>query len=374
MLSRVADNLYWMSRYMERAQHTSRLLDAALGFMLDQSPQLIERRWNRTLRSLHVKEPRAGEDAPLLESADLDAYALAHRLAFDANNEVSIFSCVRAARENARQVREEISGEMWECLNRLYLNVRAARPPLEPSTSPPSTPPPSTPGMTQSLGGMTQSLSTRGMMQSMNAGSFWKQPHDFFSNVQRSAFEFEGATDATMRHGEGWLFIQVGRGLEQAAKTASLLNAYFSEGENTATQSDEGNLKWTALLKSCAAFEPYCRAYSPRLAPEKIARFLLLDADFPRSVRASIVRVENALREISEITGKDAPASFTSGSTDGANVRLSRLAGRLKSQLDYVSLDEVLASGLPPFLSSVQEECLRIHTAIYHVYIGYIAE
>jgi uncharacterized alpha-E superfamily protein len=370
MLSRVADNLYWMSRYMERAQHTARLLDAALGFMLDQSPQLIERRWKRTLRSLHVREPRAPHPDEVFDGANIDAYALAHRLAFDANNDVSIFSCVRAARENARQVREEISGEMWECLNRLYLRVREARPALESGSATADTS-----GLSQSMGSMTQTISTQGMIQSMGSRNqaFWRQPHEFFSSVQRSAFEFEGATDATMRHGQGWLFIQVGRGLEQAAKTASLLNAYFSETppEADGVVRDEGNLKWTALLKSCAAFEPYCRTHSPRLSPEKIGQFLLLDAEFPRSVHASIVRVESALREISDITGKDTTApNFTSS----VNQNLPRRAGRLRAELDYASLEEVMEAGLPPFLNSIQEECVRIHYAIYHSYIGYMAE
>lgn len=357
---------------MERAQHTARLLDAALGSMLDQSPELIERRWNRTLRSLHVYDPRAKNKAEVLEIANADAYAMAHRLTFDAGNEVSIFSCVRAARENARQVREEISGEMWECLNRLYLRVRDARPPLETSSSDKSTP-----AKTQSMGTMTQSLSpfsnAGGMAQSMGrTQTFWRQPHEFFASVQRSAFEFEGSTDATMRHGEGWLFIQVGRGLEQAAKTASLLNAYFSEkpADEESNVTDEGNLKWTALLKSCAAFEPYCRAHSPRLSSEKIAQFLLLEAEFPRSVHASILRVESALREITEVTGKDSPTC----SAPDASRNLARIAGRLQSRLEYAALDEVMESGLPPFLHSIQEECVRIHYEIYHAYIGYMAE
>jgi uncharacterized alpha-E superfamily protein len=359
MLSRVADNLYWMSRYLERSQHTARLLDEALDFMLDQSPQLIERRWNRTRHSLHVYMPRsfAEEQAAshnIPEEGGFDARALAHRLAFDANNEISIFSCVRQGRENARQVREEISGEMWECLNRLYLRVRAARPVLEAPAAKIS----HTDGASQRMGA--------------RAPVFWEQPHEFFADVQRSAFEFEGATDATMRHGEGWLFIQVGRGLEQAAKTASLLNAYFSEGamETLDASIPEGSLKWTALLKSCAAFEPYCRHHSPRLSPEKIAHFLLLDDDFPRSVRAAALRIENALREIAEITGRDSP--LVGG--DDAKRRISRLAGRLKAKLDYASLEEVMVDGLPAFLQEIQDECVRIHYAIYHVYIGYMAE
>ena len=353
---------------MERAQHTARLIDAALGFMLDQSPQLIERRWQRTLRSLHVHEPRGASQRELLDDGNVDAYALAHRLAFDASNELSIFSCVRAARENARQVREEISGEMWECLNRLYLDVREARPALEGST----------PGMTQVLGGRAQTMNSRNALQTLDGKTqiFWRQPHEFFSRVQRSAFEFEGATDATMRHEEGWLFIQIGRGLEQAAKTTALLNTYFSEPRSDAEETaiHEGNLKWTALLKSCAAFEPYCRAYSPSISPNDIAQFLLLDATFPRSVRASALRIETALHSIARATRRDVPPSATNHFGDTAQWKLTRLAGRLKAQLDYAVFSGVMEDGLSPFLNTIQEECVRIHYAIYHVYIGYMAE
>ena len=333
MLSRVADNLYWMSRYLERAQHTSRLLDSALTLMLDQSPRLIEPRWQRTMKSLHLPSPEG----------EFDSYSLAHQLAFDADNEVSIFSCVREARENARQVREEISGEMWECLNRLYLRVRDTRTSLE-------------------------------GIASYEDHTFWRQPHEFFSDVQSKTFQFEGATDATMRHGEGWLFIQVGRGIEQASKTASLLEAYFNEEDmKTVLSTEEGNMKWVALLKSCGAFEPYCRAFSPRLSPERIATFLMLDGEFPRSVRSAVERVETALTGIAEITGKDAPSVFT-GTPDGSITRLSRLAGRLKATLDYASTEEIMKSGLPVFLKDVREQCVRIHYALYHVYIGYMAE
>lgn len=363
MLSRVADNLYWMSRYLERAQHTARLLDTALGFMLDQSPLLVEQRWARILRSLHI----SNKSSEVLHA--FNPYALTHELAFDATNEVSIFSCVRWARENARQVREEISEEMWECLNRLYLRVRAARPPLDTrsSTSP----------MAQTVVGISQSMSSAGMLQSMDATAqsthaFWRQPQAFFSDVQRSAFEFEGATDATMRHGEGWLFIQVGRGLEQAAKTVSLLKTYFDEdAQDKKGAISEGNLKWTALLKSCAAFEPYCRVHSPRLVEERIAEFLLLDAEFPRSVRAAVGRVENSLHAITEITGNDAPVST---SDENAPLKLLRLAGRLKAMLDCATVAELMNGDMAEFLRETQEDCVRIHNAIYHAYIGYMAE
>jgi uncharacterized alpha-E superfamily protein len=338
MLSRVADNLYWMSRYIERAQHTARLLDATLGLMLDQSPELARERWQRTLHSLGQHKT--------LDAADWDMHSVAHRLTFDASESTSIFSCVRSARENARQVREEISGEMWECLNRLYLRVRSARPPL----------------------------SADGTERSESTFTFWRQPHEFFAGVQRSAFEFDGATNATMRHSEGWLFIQAGRGLEQAAKTASLLDANFCRDEaNMQTAGNEGSLKWSDLLRSCAALEPYCRAHSPRLVPERIEYFLMLDNEFPRSVRASVRCVDESLADIARCTGKvsSAAPSFDDGAS---HRRLQRLSGQLRAQLDHSSLEDIIDNGLPEFLKNTQEQFVRIHYGIYAAYIGYMAE
>src|SRR5829696_1964142 len=116
MLSRVADSLYWMSRYLERAEHTARLVDVALNLMLDQSATASERRWRRLLVGLHAPQSVAGASDP---------YAITQAMTFDTENETSIASCVETARENLRQVREQISSEMWEQLNGLYLHVRS---------------------------------------------------------------------------------------------------------------------------------------------------------------------------------------------------------------------------------------------------------
>jgi uncharacterized alpha-E superfamily protein len=337
MLSRVADNLYWMSRYIERAQHTARLLDATLGLMLDQSPKLARERWDRTLRSLDQNKIAA--------TNDLDVHAIAYQLTFDAARAGSIFSCVRSTRENARQVREEISGEMWECLNRLYLRVRSARPPM----------------------------AADNLLPNESTFVFWRQPHEFFAGVQRSAFEFEGAADSTMRHSEGWLFIEVGRSLEQAAKTVSLLDSYFSLEDFPNPAENEGSMKWSDLLRSCAALEPYCRVHSPRLVPERIAYFLLLDDEFPRSVRACVRNLDWALDKIARFAGKDVTAP-TSYDENSAHRRLRRLSGQMRAQLDHTSLEEIMSRGLPEFLQGLQEQFSRIHYATYAAYIGYMAE
>jgi uncharacterized alpha-E superfamily protein len=162
LLSRVADHLYWMSRYLERAEHTARLIDVSLNMMLEQAPQAAERRFLRLLRSLHVQQDA---DAPT------DAYHLTQRLTFDAGTPNAIVSCIASARENAQHVRELISSEMWEQINLLYLHISRTR-----------------------------------MDTIWNAHS-----HDFFRAVKEGSHLFQGITDSTMTQGEGWQFIQIGR-------------------------------------------------------------------------------------------------------------------------------------------------------------------
>src|SRR6185436_2078178 len=156
MLSRVADNLYWMSRYLERSEHTARLVDVHLNLSLDQSRRMpADQRWDRLLDSLHVKRP---------ENGIRDEYTATHLLAFDIENSNSIVSCIANARENARQVREKISSEMWMQLNRLYLDLRRT-----------------------------------------HIDHIWdEQPHEFFRAVKDGAHLFQGITDSTMVHDEGW--------------------------------------------------------------------------------------------------------------------------------------------------------------------------
>ena len=236
MLSRVADSLYWMSRYLERAEHTARLIDVGLNLMLDQTPAAAERRWGRLLVSLH---------APAQLARSSDAYQIAQAMTFDAANETSIVSCIASARENLRQVREQISSEMWEQLNRLNLQVRETR-----------------------------------------LDDIWNvSTHEFFRSVKEGAHLFQGITDATMNHGEGWQFMQVGRHMERAGATATLLDVYAGEflaPDGADAGGPKSYLDWVGLLKACTAFEAYCKVYTADLRPERIAEFLLLNADWPR--------------------------------------------------------------------------------------------
>jgi uncharacterized alpha-E superfamily protein len=312
MLSRVADNLYWMSRYLERAEHICRLLDVQLYLMLDQSLGSAEQRWKRLLASLFIP------GQPVLLG---DINTAARTLTFELSNSASIAASIAAARENARHVREQISSEMWEQINRLYLYVKRA-----------------------------------------SREEVWNaQPHEFFRSVKEGAHLFQGITDSTMNHGEGWQFIQAGRSIERAGLIAALIDVHFSRYIDARDEfpARDDYLEWVGLLKCLTAFEAYCKVYTADLRSDRIASFLLLNPEFPHSLRFSIDRVIGALKAIA--------ASTLTRSAE----RLERLAGRLQSQLSFSQIDEIMAAGLHAYLEGVQRQCAQIHKEIYQIYIAY---
>ncbi len=312
MLSRVADHLYWMSRYIERAEHTARLLDVSLQ-QLELAAASTTQRTQALCDSLKVV---------LDDEIVQHPYQLAITLTFDANLPESVMSAISVARENARQVREQMSSEMWEQINRLYLSVR-------------------------------------------NAGadeSWYSEPHQLYKAVKEGVHLFQGITDATMSYNEGWQFIQVGRYLERASSTVALLDVHYHTMSYTAPrEASLIYLDWVALLKSVTAFEAYCHVYSPDVQSSRVAEFLLLNAEFPRSVRFAIDAVQHALASIAHST-----ASIRSGPVE-------RLAGRLRASLDYGSVDEIMPA-LHEYLDQVQRQCGQLHQAIHHTYMDYPAD
>lgn len=313
MLSRVADSLYWMARYLERAEHTARLLDVNLHGGLDQTPDAAARRWERLLMMLHSTPASAGATP----------YAITQAFTFDTANSDSIVASIASARENARQVRERISSEMWEQINRLYLQVRQT-----------------------------------------TMGEMWAgEPHLFFRAIKEGAHLFQGITDATLSHDEGWHFIQIGRYLERAMVTATLLDVHFSafDASATAPAATFDYIEWVNLLKSCTAFEAYCKVYTASIQPEDVVEFLLLNAEFPRSVRFAADMIQDAAQSIGR-----------AGAARGV-ARVERLAGRLRAALDYGQVDEIMTD-MHTYLVNIRRSCAQVHDAMYQTYISYSAD
>ena len=312
MLSRVADSLYWTSRYLERAEHTVRLLDINLGLMLDKSHTSAERRWSRVLAAL---------GNPTHIQWEGDAFKLVQALCFDATSPASVVNCIISARENARQIREEISTEQWQRLNRLFHEVSRAR---------------------------TERYSDL-------------QFAEFLPTVVDGVHLFQGITDTTLSHGEGWQFLQVGRFLERASATAMLLDVYHREVVRSPEEAVDAYeyLEWVGLLRSCTAFEAYCKVYTADLTYERMLEFLLLNPDFPHSIRYSIDHLHRSLTAIQQESHQQ-------------NVdELMRVSGKLRTVLGYDQISDVFAAGPGNYLRSILQGCHRIHDRIYEVYIQY---
>jgi len=312
MLSRVADSLYWMSRYLERAENTVRQLDVTMSLMLDTSETSADTRWQRLLVSL-------GNPPGVEWNGDIDAMSRA--LIFDAVNPASVTTCINSARENARQVREEISTEQWQRLNRLYHQ-----------------------------------------MHSPHAhAQFGSNLNDFLASVVDGIHLFKGVSDTTMIHGEGWQFIRLGRYLERAYATATLLEVYQESLLDLAEQEHSGYqyLELVGLLRCCTSFEAYCQVYTADLSPDRILEFLLLNRDFPHALRYSIDGVRQALEAIQRSGGRRPPEELMS------------TAGRLHSMLRYTTINEILEGNPGAFLHSIREQCQQIHELLYRYYIHY---
>lgn len=316
MLSRVADTLYWMSRYLERAEQTARLIDVTLHQMLDHTAAEEQPRWQRLRASLH---------APTTNEVSDTAYSITHSFTFETSNAASIGYAIAAARENARQVRELISSEMWEQLNRLYLQLKQT---------------------------------------SINE-LWYAKPHAFFTSVKEGVQLFQGITDATMNQSEGWHFMRVGRFIERASATAALLDVHFQAFfNNEQTDAQEASHSahyqgWVELLRSCTSFEAYCKVYTAaHIEPKRIAEFLLFNLESPRSICFAAGMLQTALQAI---------ARSTQVRRSG---RVDRLAGRFRAGLEYDQVEDVIQD-VHAYLTNIQRQCTQIHNALYETYMSY---
>ncbi|MGH7179644.1 MAG: alpha-E domain-containing protein [Tepidisphaeraceae bacterium] len=315
MLSRVADSLYWMSRYLERAEHTARALDVQLEIALDEAPWSASVGWVCLLDGVRA-------DLPMEVCAD--GRAIAQSLALDRSQPLSVACSIGNARENARQIRESITSEMWEEINRIYLSLRT-----------------------------------------LDIDRLWSSGTDStLRNVHRGGQMIAGIIDSTMRHGEGWEFIRLGRFLERAMSVAWFLEAHFGvRGVDLPDDSSSAEfVAWAGLLRSCCAFEPYCKVHTAELLPPRILQFLLLDAEFSHSVRFAAEQISSSAKALAESTGSPRDSV------------LHRRAGRLAAELSYVTIEEVLASDLSEFMRSIVTQCAQIHDALYRQYVGYTVE
>jgi len=295
MLSRVAESIYWMSRYVERAENVARCISVNLNLSLD-LPGVAGDQWSPLVVTM-------GDADTFYESYSTPGRSnVIEFLTFDRSNPNSILSCLTSARENARSVRESISSEMWQHLNAFYLRVRDAR-----------------------------------------REEAFRDPHTYFDGITAAGQQFVGVTDVTMTHGEGWHFGQLGRMIERADKTSRILDVkYFILLPHiTDVGTTYDNVQWLALLRSASGLEMYRQAFG-RIDPSGVVQFLILDRDFPRAVLHCLTRADKSLHEI------------TGTNVGGFSCPPEQLLGMLRSKLAFTTAEKIIEGGLHEFVDDLQ--------------------
>ena len=312
MLSRVANSIYWMCRYIERAENVARFIGVNLNLLLDM-PLEDNKHWEPVVMT-------TGDQA-LFEQRfpDFGQETVLRFLTFDRDYPNAILTCLAAARENARSIREIISSEMWEHLNNFYLELA----------------------------------------DSASVHLALTDPNRFYKIIQMRSHLFTGLMDCTMSHGEAWNFARIGMMIERADKTSRILDVkYFMllpRVDMVNTPID--NIQWMAVLKSASAFEMF-RKQHHRITPRAVADFLIFDRQFPRSIRHCVSKAQICLHRIT-------------GSTPGSarNPAEKRL-GRLMADLEYLDIDEVLERGMHEYLDGLQTQLNQVDMSIGNTFFN----
>jgi len=306
-----------MSRYIERAENIARILDVNLQLLLDyRSLDAAQARehW------LPIIQTTGDHDAFSALNQSTTAAAVAEFMVFAEDNPNSLVSSVCQARENARMVRDQIAVESWVELNRLYLFVRSPQ-----------------------------------------ARQMWRDsPVDFFNEIKASSVQLIGLSLATHIRNEGWWFSQAGRFIERADKTSRILDVRYhslpARGlPQTISQTEA--LSWSAIVRSCSGWDAYKSIYGGEVHPRSVAEFLLLNEDFPRSIRFCVEELNNALRRISGV----AEGRFSNDA--------EKLAGRLLAELQFSTVEDVFEHGLHDYLDQTQSKLNAIGDTLFHAYI-----
>ena len=296
MLSRTADHLFWMSRYTERAENTARMLDVNYQTsLLPQSAAVARVGWQGLLS---ISELLSTYNAKYGDIVQRDVMEF---MVKDEENPSSIISCLRAARENARAVRGSLTTEAWETQNQTWLEAR----------------------------------------RMLRDGEFERDPAQFFDWVKFRSHLSRGVTLGTMLQDEAFNFLRLGTFLERADNTARLVDVKFHAVESdffgTASEKDQEYdfYHWSSILRSVSGFEIYRKVYRDVIKPERVADLLILRADMPRSLHASLVEVVSNLEKVKN--------------EQSAETR--RRAGKLLADLQFARVDEILATGLHAYLT-----------------------
>lgn len=315
MLSRSAQGVYWMARYLARAGYLSRLLELQVQFLVDRSVEEIHFGWKRIYRCMKRLPPPGEEFLPETDEFALaDAFTLADDLTFERSNPDSVWSAVASGRENARQMRHCISGEMWTTLNAAWLRIR-----------------------------------------DLEAVDIWRTPEVFYARTRREIHNFVGVADATMYRGAAWRFMRLGRAIERAQLAVSLLLAQIDLSRRT----ERRTLGWASMLRTHHALEAYGRVYGIDLKPDRVLDLLVADPSLPGSVLATVQAAATELQGLGGGPGVEADAAAR------------RLAGRAEALILY---DWPEASAPEELLEQVNQSTRDLHDAVLGAFVDYAIE
>ena len=316
MLCRVADSVFWMSRYLERAENTARFIEVTSSISLGYRGR-DETLWSSLLH--------AGGDNENFQKTGAAATRrnVTQFLLFDRNNPNSVVSCLTNARENARTIRENLTTPMWEAVNRFYLRVRRA---------------------------------------AADSDQVLSQPLPFLEQIKRSAHQVAGVTSASWSRGEAWQFATMGHMLERADKTSRILDVKYFILNSEPAQASAGVdvIQWGALLESTSALQMYRRTFG-RIEPTNVVEFLVLNPRFPRSLRFCVRQADESLRAIS--------GSPTHGYTN----RAEQVLGQLNSQLSYAEVSNILEGGLHQFVDEFQRSLNAVGDAVAETFFQIVS-
>jgi uncharacterized alpha-E superfamily protein len=313
LLSRAAEAVHWMSRYIERAENVARFIGVNLHLQLD-LPLQPAQQWQPLIDT-------SGDAAVFKERyGEATRTNVIQFLTMDNGNPNSIYSCLRAARENARSVRETISSEMWEQINKMYLQLIPTQ----------------------------QALHQPELLA------------EVLRDIRLGCHLFQGITDSTMSHNEAWHFVRLGGSLERADKISRILDVkyFILLPSPTVVGTPYDDLHWAAVLKSVSGFEMYRKKHG-QISPNQIVEFLVMDREFPRAIHYCICAADESLHAI---TG--APVGTFRCSSE-------QLLGRLRAELDFISVERVIADGLHEYLDDFQIKLNAVGESLVNDFFGW---
>lgn len=308
MLSRVANSLYWLNRYVERAENIARIIGANLNFMLDSDTNITEQ-WDPLIwitgnQNLFYEKYKEATRENVVSF-----------LLFDTEYPSSIINCLSSARENARTVREIINIEMWEQINRFYLMIHSA---------------------------------------SENKKISIDKIIEFLEEIKLNCHIFYGIQESTLSRNESWHFGRLGKLLERADQTSRIIDVkyFYVLPSVNLVGSTFDILQWSTILKSASGFEMYKKKYKA-IKPDKILEFLILDSEFPRAIKYCLNKSNASLHAI---MGSDT-SSFTN--------KPEQTLGLLRSELAYTDIQNIINTGLHEFIDSLQLKLVKVGHDIY---------